>query len=167
MGFPNEEVKYGFLNELLPAYSGKTLNDSSISVISMMQALKKGDVSDMMTMLQAFCASIPYDLPRKKQRDESYFQSLFYLIFSLMGQFVQTEVKSAVGRADAVVKTAGTIYVFEFKMDDTAKQALEQIETKSYPLSAEGREIVKIGAAFNRKKGLLTKWETEKNNFHN
>ncbi|MDR0612937.1 MAG: ATP-binding protein [Dysgonamonadaceae bacterium] len=171
LGFPNEEVKYGFLNELLPVYSGKTLNDSSISVISMMQALKKGDVGGMMTMLQAFCASIPYDLPRKKQRDESYFQSLFYLIFSLMGQFVQTEVKSAVGRADAVVKTAGAIYVFEFKMDDTAtaKQALEQIEAKSYliPYQAEGREIVKIGAAFNRKKGLLTGWETGKNNFCN
>ena len=75
------------------------------------------------------------------------------------------------GRADAVVKTAGTMYVFEFKMDDTAtaKQALEQIEAKSYliPYQAEGREIVKIGAAFNRKKGLLTGWETGKNNFCN
>jgi hypothetical protein len=163
LGFPNEEVKYGFLNELLPTYSGKTLNDSNISVISMMQALKKGDIDGMMSALQSFYASIPYDLPHKKQRDESYFHSLFYLIFSLMGQFVQTEVKSATGRADAVVKTADAIYVFEFKMDDkaTAKQALEQIEDKGYliPYRSDNRKLVKIGAAFDREKGLLTEWE--------
>ncbi|MDR0687373.1 MAG: ATP-binding protein [Prevotellaceae bacterium] len=165
LGFPNEEVKYGFLNELLPIYSGKTLNGSSLSVISMVQALKKGDVNGMMAMLQAFYASIPYDLPHKKQRNESYYHSLFYLIFSLMGQFVQAEVKSATGRADAVVKTSGAVYVFEFKMDDkaTAKQALEQIDAKGYliPYQADGRELVKIGAAFNRKKGLLTEWKSE------
>lgn len=165
LGFPNEEVKYGFLNELLPSYAAnsKSLGDNSIS--EMTKALEKGDVHSMMAMLQAFYASIPYDLPHKKQRDESYFQSLFYLIFSLMGQFVQTEVKSATGRADAVVKTAGAIYIFEFKMDDkaTAKQVLEQIETKDYliPYQSDTRCIVKIGAAFNREKGLMTEWEAK------
>jgi hypothetical protein len=53
---------------------------------------------------------ISYDMPHKKKRDESYFQSLFYLVFSLMGQFVQTEVKSATGRSDAVVKTSGAAF---------------------------------------------------------
>jgi hypothetical protein len=80
-----------------------------------------------------------------------------------MGQQVHSEVKSARGRSDAVVKTVDAIYVFEFKMDDraTAKQALEQIDARGYliPYAADGRRLVKIGATFNRKKGLLTGWE--------
>ncbi|MDR0681183.1 MAG: ATP-binding protein [Dysgonamonadaceae bacterium] len=165
LGFPNEEVKYGFLNELLPSYTANSKSLGNNSISEMTKALEKGDVSSMMALLQAFYASIPYDLPRKKQRDESYFHSLFYLIFSLMGQFVQTEVKSATGRADAVVKTAGAVYVFEFKLDDqaTAQQALEQIENKGYliPYLPDNLTLVKIGAAFNREKGLLTEWEAK------
>ena len=162
LGFPNEEVKYGFLNELLPVYSCKSSSESSFSVIKMMHALKKGNIEDMMNMLTAYYASIPYDLIEKKNKNERYFQSLFYTLFSLIGQFVQTEVKSATGRSDAVVKTSDSIYVFEFKMDDhaTAKQALKQIDEKSYliPYTGDGRKLVKIGAAFNRDEGLLKDW---------
>ncbi|MDR1633171.1 MAG: ATP-binding protein, partial [Dysgonamonadaceae bacterium] len=162
LGFPNEEVKYGFLNELLPVYSYKPSSESGFSVIKMMQALKKGNIEDMMNMLTAYYASIPYDLIEKKNKNERYFQSLFYTLFSLIGQFVQTEVKSANGRSDAVVKTTDSIYVFEFKMDDqaTAEQALKQIDDKSYliPYTTDGRKLVKIGATFNRDEGLLKDW---------
>ena len=163
LGFPNEEVKYGFLNELLPVYAKQPVEAHGFSLIKMTLALKKGDIDKAMTMLQAFYAAIPYDLLEKKHKTERYFQSLFYVIFTLMGQFAQTEVKSSSGRCDAVVKTIDTIYVFEFKMDDqaTAGQALRQIDDKGYliPYAADGRKLVKIGAAFNQENGRLTAWK--------
>jgi hypothetical protein len=87
---------------------------------------------------------------------------LFYLVFALMGQYVQTEVKSARGRADAVVKTQDTVFVFEFKMDEnaTVEAALQQIDDKGYliPYQTEGKNLVKIGAVFNKEAGELTDW---------
>ncbi|MDR2621390.1 MAG: PD-(D/E)XK nuclease domain-containing protein, partial [Dysgonamonadaceae bacterium] len=95
-------------------------------------------------------------------RDEQYFQHVFYLLFTLMGQFVETEVKNNKGRADAVVKTAGNIYVFEFKMDDnaTAEDALNQINSKDYaiPYTADHRELVKIGVEFSQKEKSIKRW---------
>jgi hypothetical protein len=68
-----------------------------------------------LTSLKAFFVAIPYDAIEQKHRDEQYYQHVFYLLFTLMGQFVQTEVKSAKGRANAVVKTADSIYVLSSK----------------------------------------------------
>jgi len=115
-----------------------------------------------MIMLQSFYADIPYDMQEKRHKNEKYYQSLFYTLFTLMGQFIQSEVKSATGRADAVVKTADSIYIFEFKMDKdaTVEDALQQIDSKDYmiPYKADGRRIMKIGAVFNKETGLLTKY---------
>ncbi|MCL1938718.1 MAG: ATP-binding protein [Candidatus Azobacteroides sp.] len=160
LGFPNEEVKYGFLNELLPAYVPLWKSNQHFAASRFVKALMKGNVDGFMTNLRAFYATIPYDMTGN--RDERYYQFVFYLLFSLMGQFVQTEVKSARGRADAVVKTSDTIYVFEFKMSDngTAEEALKQIDDKGYliPYTAEGRKIVKIGTEFSEEKRGLSRW---------
>jgi hypothetical protein len=79
-----------------------------------------------------------------------------------MGQFVRTEVKGARGRADAVVETADTIYVFEFKMEEntSAEKALEQIDNKGYliPYTADGRKLVKVGAEFSAEERILSRW---------
>jgi hypothetical protein len=163
LGYPNEEVKYGFLRELLPAYlpverhllnaffAGKFTKD-----------LINGNIEEFMTAIRAFFASIPYDLSDQTER---HYQLVFYLIFTLMGQFVQTEVKSARGRADAVVKTADTVYVFEFKMDEnaTAEKALAQINDKGYliPYTADGRKLVKIGVEFSAEERGLSRWIVE------
>ncbi|MDR2622625.1 MAG: ATP-binding protein, partial [Dysgonamonadaceae bacterium] len=107
LGFPNEEVKYGFLNELLPAFVLTPIETGNFSVLDFLRKLKSGDIESFMTSLQAFFAAIPYDAIKQEHRDEQYFQHVFYLLFTLMGQFVETEVKNNKGRADAVVKTAG------------------------------------------------------------
>jgi len=112
-----------------------------------------------MTRLQAFFATIPYDLSNKSERD---YQTVFYLLFTLMGQFAATEVKSARGRADAVVKTPDFIYVFEFKLAEkgTAEAALAQIDDKGYliPFAADGRKLVKIGVEFGHDGRGLERW---------
>jgi hypothetical protein len=98
-------------------------------------------------------------------RTERHYQLVFYLIFTLMGQFVRTEVKSVRGRADAVVSTSDAIYVFEFKIEAnaTAEDALKQIDNKGYmlPYAAEDKKLVKIGAEFSIEKCGLSRWIVE------
>ena len=165
LGFPNEEVKYGFLNELLPAYNPTCRLDESFSVIAFILAIRNGNIEDFMVLLKAFYASIPYDLEENRDKDEKYYQLIFYLLFTLMGQFIETEVKSATGRADAVVKTADSIYVFEFKMHEnaTAADALAQINDKSYliPYTADHRRTVKIGVSFSIVSKGVKEWIIE------
>ena len=127
--------------------------------------MRVGDIESTMTMLQAYFATIEYDAIPKKLHREKFYQFVFWQLFTLMGQFVQTEVKNNKGRADAVVKTADTIYIFEFKMDDnaTAEDAIKQINSKDYaiPYIADHRKLVKIGAEFSQTEKGLKQWLIE------
>jgi hypothetical protein len=162
LGFPNEEVKYGFLNELLPAFIPNWGLDDSFSILTFLSAVESGNVNDFMNLLRAYYAAIPYDLEENRDKDEKYYQLIFYLLFTNIGQFIETEVKSATGRADAVVKTADSIYVFEFKMDDkaTAEDALAQIDDSGYliPFTADHRRLVKIGVEFSSEAKGIKRW---------
>jgi hypothetical protein len=157
LGFPNEEVKYGFLNELLPIYAPTQGSDFFIGLF--VEDLWAGNVDGFMTRLRAFFAGIPNDLENKT---EKHYQTIFHLLFTMMGQYVQSEVHTAVGNADAVVKTSDTVFVFEFKLDEnaTAEAALKQIDDKSYaiPYTAGNRKIVKIGVEFNTKERTVGRW---------
>jgi len=166
LGFPNEEVKYGFLNELLPQFTPSFGTSSSkFSVTGFIKLLRVGNIEGTMKMLQAYFATIEYDAIPKRLQVEKFYQFVFWQLFTLMGQFVQTEVKSSKGRADAVVKTADCIYVFEFKMDEnaTAEEALAQINSKNYaiPYSADHRKIIKIGVEFSLTEKGLKRWLIE------
>jgi hypothetical protein len=165
LGFPNEEVKYGFLNELLPAFVLTPIETGRFSIIEFLEQFKEGDIDGFMTSLQAFYADIPYDAIKEKHRDEQYYQHVFYLLFTLLGQFVQTEVKSSKGRADVVVKTVDSIYIFEFKMDSnaTAEDAIGQINDKDYaiPYIADHRKTVKIGVEFSQEEKGVKRWLIE------
>jgi len=165
LGFPNEEVKYGFLNELLPAFVRTPITTGNFSVMEFLQQIENNDIDGFMTSLKAFFVAIPYDAIEQKHRNEQYYQHVFYLLFTLMNQFVETEVKNNKGRADAVVKTADSIYVFEFKMEDnaTAEDALKQINSKDYaiPYIADYRKIVKIGVEFSQTEKGIKRWLIE------
>ena len=93
-------------------------------------------------------------------KTERHYQVVFYLVFKLMGQFTEAEVKSARGRADAVVKTPKFIYVFEFKLNGTAEEALKQIDEKGYliPYQADGREVIKFGVEFSAEERNISRW---------
>jgi len=166
LGFPNEEVKYGFLNELLPQFTPSFgTSTSKFSVIGFIKLLRIGDIESTMKMMQAYFATIEYDAIPKRLQSEKFYQFVFWQLFTLMGQLVQTEVKNNKGRADAVVKTADSIYVFDFKMDDkaTAEDALKQINSKDYtiPYTADHRKIVKIGVEFSQTEKGIKRWLIE------
>jgi hypothetical protein len=159
--FPNEEVKYGLLEGLLPAYSPKAVRGRGADIFSLEECLEEGDTDGVRDILTALFAAIPYttdDAPF-----EHYFQSVLYIVFTLLGQYVQCEVHSSRGRADCILTTDKYVYIFEFKVDKSAREALDQIEAKGYaePFAADEREIFRIGVSFDSEKRSLSEWETE------
>ena len=130
----------------------------TVSLVRILQDLLKGDVDGCLERTRSFFASIPNDLENKT---EKHYQTIFYLLFRLMGQYVDVEVKSAIGRADAVVKLQDAIYVFEFKFDGTPEEALAQIDSKQYavPYQADGRKVVKVGVNFNSATRTIGEWK--------
>jgi hypothetical protein len=164
LGFPNEEVKYGFFNELLPVYMPKKENLSEFYVEYFIEDLLANNVEGFMIRLRAFFAGIPYEL---NNREEKHYQTVFYLFFKLMGQFIDVESRSAIGRADAVITTHNTVFVFEFKLTEnaTAEEAIKQINDKNYlvPFSAGNKKLVKVGVEFSREERGISRWAVESN----
>ena len=155
--FPNDEVRYGFMDFLVPYYTSVVDDERGFYLGKFVRELESGDVDAFLTRLQAFFADFPYELNEKTER---HYQVVFYLVFKLMGQFTGAEVRSARGRADAVVKTPKYIYVFELKLNGTAEQALQQIDEKGYliPYQVDGRELVKVGVEFSAEKRNIDRW---------
>lgn len=149
LGFPNDEVRYGFLNFLVPYYTSVTDDETGFHIAKFMRDLRAGDVGAFMEGLKVFFAGIPYELSDNTER---HYQAIFYVIFALLGQFIETEVRSARGRADAVVRTKDTVFVFEFKLNGSAEEALRQIDEKGYliPFQLDGKRLVKVGVNFSK-----------------
>ena len=167
LGFPNDEVRYGFLENLLPAYSSLPLGDTGKSVWQFVQDIREGKVDSFMERMRSIIAGIPYDNfteENMKLREQNY-QTAVYLIFALMGQFVQTEVHCSTGRADCVVTTADSIYLFEFKLtgNGSAEDALNQIKEKEYAAKyqTDGKKLILIGASFDEKMRTINDWKVE------
>ena len=167
LGYPNDEVRYGFLNNLLPAYTNIREQDTGVSIVQFTKDIEAGEVDSFMKRMQAIISGIPYDNfgeENLKLREHNY-QTAVYLIFALMGQFVQTEVHCSAGRADCVVITADTVYIFEFKLNGngTAEDAIAQIHKQNYAgqYHARGKKIIAIGAGFDEKKRTIKEWKTE------
>ncbi|UTC62757.1 ATP-binding protein [Treponema sp. OMZ 787] len=167
LGFPNDEVRYGFLENLVPAYSSLRPYETASSVWEFTKDIRAGNVDGFMERMQAIIAGVPYDnLPkdRFKLREQNY-QTAVYLIFKLMGQFVQTEIHCARGRADCIVHTKDSIYIFEFKLMSAGspEDAIAQIKEKGYAgqFKAEGKKIILIGSSFDEEERIIGEWKTE------
>lgn len=160
LGYPNEEVRISFIESLIPSYLYQPTRESNFYVVSFVRDLMKGDIESCLERTRSFFASIPYDL---ENNQEKHYQTIFYLLFRLMGQYVDVEVKSAIGRADVVVKMTDAIYVLEFKVDGSAEEALAQINSKQYaiPYAADQRQVVKVGINFDSTTRTIGEWKIE------
>lgn len=160
LGFPNEEVKYGFLTFLNPYYTGIPKGKSNFNIEHFVKELEAGDVNAFLTRLRGFFAGIPYELNDKTER---HYQVVFYLVFRLLGQYIDAEERSTKGRADAVVKTKDHIFVFEFKLNGSTEDALKQINEKGYliPYETDGRKLIKIGVSFDSDMRNIGDWKIE------
>ena len=161
LGYPNDEVKYAFIESLAPYYLYEDSPGSPLDVRNFGRDIENADLDSLHDRFTALFARLPY--PTDERALEQTFQNAVYITFMLLGQFVQTEIHSAKGRADVIVETDNYVYIFEFKRDKSADAALEQIEEKAYekPYAADPRKLYKIGVNFNSKERSLDEWKVE------
>lgn len=164
LNYPNKEVKEGFLTMVASKYfdNGDKINPW---VREATIFLRKGEVDNFRTGLTSFLASIPYTMRRKEneRERERYFHYTFYLLLRLLSVYtVYTEKVQSQGRVDCVVETPQYVYIFEFKLDGTADEALRQIEEKGYvrEYASDNRKLYKIGAVFSSETGTISDWKS-------
>ena len=158
VGFPNKEVERGFLLFLLPFYTNLKKEDSNFFVSRAVQALKNGDAEVFMSYMKSLLAGYPYELIKDT---ENHYQNVVYLTLKLMSVYlVDAEFRTSNGRIDLLVRTDKYIYVMEFKYDGSAQEAMDQIESKEYPLpfAMDSRTIVKVGVNFSGKTRNIENW---------
>ena len=167
LDFPNNEVKSGFLAMVATNYLQCTTPMESW-IVKAVFALRRGQLEEFRKMLTSFLASIPYTMRRKEneRERERYFHYTFYLLLRLMSVYtVLTEKEQSEGRVDCIVETPKYVYIFEFKLDGTAAEALQQIDTKGYarPYEADTRQVYKIGVNFSSETGTVAEWTSVNN----
>ena len=159
LSYPNQEVKHALLQHLLAEYSGEYPSQTAIRALQLKEALAQDDVAEFVATLNGLFASIPYQIFIADR--EAYYHSVIFLALSLVDMFVQAEVSQAKGRPDAVVHTESAIYVLEFKLDQSAKIALEQIKANNYaaPYLSQGKAVRAVGFNFSSEQKAIDQWQ--------
>ena len=162
LGFPNTEVKVGLLRSLIPYYVSSDSIKASNAMGKMWLALMDDDIDGMLSVARSFFASIPYQEGSLKDAParEGHFTAMLYVMFSLFSNFCYSQVRTAKGRMDILLKTRTSIYVMELKMDGSVDDALAQIDSNGYliPFQSDGRRLVKVGVNFSSKERTITEW---------
>ena len=169
LGYPNEEVRFGFLQELLPLYVNIRRDDVRATVLKLYRALRSGDTAEAMEQISEILAGIIYgNVPSSEKGRplrEQYYQSVLYAVFRLLGIHAQAEVVCATGRIDMLVLTRQHVYIFEFKVNTqgTAQDAIDQIKERGYlkKIRATKRPIHLVGVSFDEKTRNIGEWKEE------
>ena len=160
LDYPNEEVKQGFLSCLMEAYLPQTNGPMGFSITEFINDILTGNVNNFMERMGNLLAGMPYN---EKGTPEARFQDAAYLLFTLTGFFARMEQRTSDGRIDITLETESYVYIFEFKIDSSAKNAMEQIKEKKYwqPFASTGKEIFLIGANFDTTTRKLSEYVVE------
>ena len=161
LDLPNKEVRLGLMESLLPNYmDGERVERSTVLTARLYDAMDRGDVDGAMRLLQAFLLTIPQTADTNY---EGHYQQVLYIIFTLTGFYVDVEVHTAKGRVDMVMRTSGTLYLIELKLNKSAEAAMRQINLKDYAsrFSLCGLPIVKVGVNFDSEERTISDWKIE------
>ena len=156
--YPNEEVKYSFIKSLSPSYL-HTEGKNPLDIRNFGNDIESAELDGIKKRLTELFARLPYSNDDKyTERD---FQNVVYIVFMLLGQFVHTEIHTSRGRADCIVEADKYIYLFEFKRDESADVALNQIDEKGYAdmFAADTRKLFKIGVTFDSNRRTISEWK--------
>ena len=158
LDIPNKEIRVGLMESLLPNYVMARADDGNVVVADMCEALFENDLETFFTLLRDFLLSIPYC---ENTHYEGHYQQLLYVILSLLGRYVDVEVRTNKGRIDLVMQAAGTLYLMELKVGQSAEAALQQIDLKQYPerFALSGLPIVRIGLNFDMETRTIADWQ--------
>ncbi len=159
LGYPNEEVKSGFLNSLSQLYA-PALIQGEFSVVRFIRDIERGDVESFMTRFTSFLSGNDYEI----QGDlELYFQNTMSVMLKMMGLYVKTEYHTSRGRIDIIFDTDRYVYIIELKRDQSPEIALRQIEEKGYdkPFLSSGKQIIRLGINFSSETRTVDGWKTD------
>lgn len=154
---PNEEVTKGLFKHLLPLYLKPERGTAKSILDGIINSVKRGKPEYLMKSLSAYFAGIPYNL---KMDNENNFQNALYVLMTLIGIDVKSEVCTSDGRIDLLIETPHFIYIIELKYDASAEEALQQIDDKEYALmfSSDSRKVFRIGVSFSSRKRRIESW---------
>lgn len=158
LGFPNLEVERGFTRFLIPYYTQLKSDQGQFFVANFVKEMRAGKAEAFMQRLESIFSDSDYQVAGDA---ELYFQNAVWIIFKMIGFYTEVERHTSNGRMDMIVKTSDYIYIFEFKLDKTADEALQQIIDKEYtkPFEHDGRHIYKIGVNFSTKTRRIDGWK--------
>lgn len=159
LGFPNQEVKNGFLNCLLKYYVPMSPDMSGTTLIyQLWHSITEGNPKSFMQILSSLFANTSYQIQGETEKD---FQYAMYIISALLGEYVQVERTTSNGRIDLIIQTKEFIYIFELKVNADADVALRQIDEKDYarPFEGDSRKLFKIGVNFSTATRRIEDWK--------
>ena len=158
LDIPNREIRVGLMESLLPNYVDMCWEKGLTTVARMYSALYHENLDEMLRLLQSYLLTIPYC---DNTQYEGHYQQLFYVIFSLLGRYVDVEVHTSTGRIDMVMNTGKAIYLFELKLNKSAEVAMQQIALKDYAskYALSGLPVVKVGINFDEERRTIGEWE--------
>ena len=158
LGFPNGEVERGFTRFLFRYYAPIRVDQSVSFINNFTIEVESGQPEKFMSRLEAMFASQDYQLMGDT---ELYFHNVTSLVFKMLGFYVDVERHTSDGRMDMLVQTKDYIYIFEFKIDKSADEALKQIEEKQYakPFESDARKLYKIGVNFSSETRRIDSWK--------
>ena len=158
--YPNQEVKLSFLDHLLSSFTETDIAPLKKHLQTLESAIKKNDLALFFKTFAIFFANVPYTIQLSM---EKYYQTIFYVILRLMGAEVEVEVATNAGRIDAFLKTPSYIYIFEFKLNKTAQNALDQIKEMQYyqKFLHLNKQIFMVGVNFDTKIRNIDDWVIE------
>ena len=157
LDLPNKEIRVGLYRCLLPNYIGSNTVKGTTTIAKMSALIRRNDMDGALGMLQAYLATVPYC---GNACSEGHFQQMMYVIFSILDNYVDVEVRTPRGRVDMVLRTATHLYLFELKLNKDAATAMRQIDLKEYPkrFLLSGLPIVKVGINFDVEQRNITDW---------
>ena len=160
LDIPNKEIRVGLYRCLLPYYIGMNTVKGTTTIAKMSAAIRHNDIDKALEMLQTYLGTIPYC---DNTDYEGHYQQMMYVIFSILDNYVDVEVRTLKGRVDMVLRTATHLYLFELKLNQSSDVAMRQIDLKEYPkrFALCGLPIVKIGINFDVATHNITDWKIE------
>ena len=160
LDIPNKEIRVGLYRCLLPNYIGMNTVKGTTTIAKMSALIRRNNIDGALEMLQAYLSTVPYC---DNTDYEGHYQQMMYVIFSILDNYVDVEVRTSIGRVDMVLRTATHLYLFELKLNKSAAAAMRQIDLKEYPkrFALSGLPVVKVGINFDVEKHTLADWQVE------
>jgi Predicted AAA-ATPase/PD-(D/E)XK nuclease superfamily len=157
LNYPNKEVQQSFGQFLLSEYTQTPA--SAPYAADILEALDLNDLEKVISIFNNLIQAVPDQNYIKNE--EKFFHAIIHLIFTMIGSDPRSEMHSSTGRMDTVIITTERIFLFEFKLNETAADAIQCIKDRNYAASLRLRNkpITGVGVAFSTTTKGVADWD--------